>query len=238
MHCSLSTIRSLLRDYDKIQFFAVLLIYIQIGCALIGSLGAFYNGVLLINLVVALFALIAIESNSQSLGRTYAVLLGCGILLDVLWFILFSHATWNISSEKYGPLLIFSVRLALSMQIIGFAVRLLSSLLWIQMYRLGASTVESTIYRYADFDLRNSLLSPSSQVPARQNSGSEDILGGSIYDPACYSSIFEDVKDDRYAYGVDNQIIGDDGKSTSAPGTSPLKLCNNISSPVINGRAQ
>eukprot|EP00268_Persea_americana_P011187 TRINITY_DN14699_c0_g1_i4.p1 TRINITY_DN14699_c0_g1~~TRINITY_DN14699_c0_g1_i4.p1 ORF type:complete len:165 (-),score=18.13 TRINITY_DN14699_c0_g1_i4:1852-2346(-) len=120
------------------------------------------------------------------------------------------------------------------MQIIGFAVRLLSSLLWIQMYRLGASSVESTIYRYADFDLRNSLLSPSSQVPARQNSGSEDILGGSIYDPACYSSIFEDVKDNRYAYGVDNQIIGDDGKSTSAPGTSPLKLCNNISSPVIN----
>lgn len=94
------------------------------------------------------------------------------------------------------------MRLALGMQIIGFAVRLLSSLLWIQMYRLGASSVESTIYRHADFDFRNNLLSSSSQVPVRQNSGSDDILGGSIYDPARYSAIFEDVKDNKHAYWV------------------------------------
>lgn len=75
---------------------------------MIGSLGAFYNGVLLINLVVALFALIAIESNSQSLGRTYAVLLGCGILLDVLWFILFSHATWWVDQISSYYFLFFS----------------------------------------------------------------------------------------------------------------------------------
>ena len=61
---------------------------------MIGSLGALYNGVLLINLAIALFALVAIESNSQSLGRTYAVLLFCAILLDISWLILFSSEIW------------------------------------------------------------------------------------------------------------------------------------------------
>jgi len=69
----------------------------QIGCALIGSLGALYNGVVLINLAIALFGLVAIESNSQSLGRTYAVLLFCAILLDVSWFILFSKEIWYVT---------------------------------------------------------------------------------------------------------------------------------------------
>ncbi|KAF8398615.1 hypothetical protein HHK36_017546 [Tetracentron sinense] len=87
-------IRSWLRDYDKIQAGAVILIYIQIGCALVGSLGALYNGVLMINLAIALFALVAIESSSQSLGRTYAALLLSAILLDILWFILFSNEIW------------------------------------------------------------------------------------------------------------------------------------------------
>ena len=68
----------------------------QIGCALIGSLGALYNGVLLINLGIALFALVAIESSSQKLGRTYAVLLFCSLLLDVSWFILFTHEIWSL----------------------------------------------------------------------------------------------------------------------------------------------
>ncbi|CAK9165901.1 unnamed protein product [Ilex paraguariensis] len=89
-------IQTWLRDYDRIQFLAVILIYIQIGCALIGSLGALYNGVLLTNLGIALFALVAIESSSQSLGRTYAVLLFCAILLDISWFILFTHEIWCV----------------------------------------------------------------------------------------------------------------------------------------------
>ncbi|XP_068664173.1 uncharacterized protein [Aristolochia californica] len=192
---------SWLWDCDRIQALAVFLIYIQIGCALVGSLGALFNGVLLINLVVALFALIAIESSSQSLGRTYAVLLACAILVDVMWFILFSREIWNISSQKHGPLFIFSVRLTFWMQTIGFSVRLLSSLLWIQMYRLGASCIDSTPYRDADFDLRNRFLNPPHQtlpnVIDRQNSQSDDILGGSIYDPAYYSSLFQDGQDYR-----------------------------------------
>ncbi|XP_077235966.1 uncharacterized protein LOC143877666 isoform X2 [Tasmannia lanceolata] len=187
----------------------------EIGCALVGSLGALYNGVLLINLVVALFALIAIESSSQSLGRTYAVLLVCAILLDVVWFILFSHEIWNISSKNYGAFFIFSVRLALGMQIIGCSVRLVSSFFWVQMYRLGASSVDSTAYREADFDTRNSFLNPLTHSIDRQNSDSEDILGGSISDPAYYSSLFRDAQDNRNAYGVGKRSISDDGGSTS-----------------------
>jgi len=68
----------------------------KIGCALIGSLGASYNGLSLINLAIALFALVAIESSSQSLGRTYAFLLFCAILLDISWFILFSNEIWCV----------------------------------------------------------------------------------------------------------------------------------------------
>ncbi|XP_068659560.1 uncharacterized protein [Aristolochia californica] len=216
-------IRSSLRDYDRIQAVAIFLIYIQIGCALIGSLGALFNGVLLINLVVALFALIAIESSSQSLGRTYAVLLVCAILLDVMWFILFSHEIWNISSKNHGPLFIFSVRLTYWMQILGFSVRLLSSLLWIQMYRLGASCIDNTLYRGADFDLRNSFLNPPHQTPSnvidRQVSQSDDILGGSIYDPAYYSSLFRDAQDHGYTYRADQPNCADSSRRPSSTET-------------------
>ncbi|XP_008807368.3 uncharacterized protein LOC103719757, partial [Phoenix dactylifera] len=127
-------IRSSLRDYDRLQALAVILVYIQIGCALVGSLGALYNGVLMINLAVAFFALVAMDSSSQSLGPTYAVLLFFAILLDIAWFILFSHTLRNIiPDEKYEPLFAFSLRLALSMEIIGFSVTFFSSILWIQI---------------------------------------------------------------------------------------------------------
>lgn len=212
-------IHSWLRDYDKIQSFAVILIYIQIGCALVGSLGALYNGVLLINLGIALFALVAIESSSQSLGRTYAALLCCAILLDILWFLLFGHEIWNLSSEIYGPFAIFSVKLALSMQIIGFCVRLSSSLLWIQMYRLGVSYVDSTIPQESDLDLRNNFLNSAPPAIVRNSSGSDEVLGGSIYDPVYYSSLFEDGRDDGYAYG-DHNLSFDEGGSTPISDTS------------------
>ncbi|XAR59911.1 hypothetical protein NMG60_11033087 [Bertholletia excelsa] len=217
-----SQIRSWLRDYDRIQSFAVILIYVQIGCALVGSLGALYNGVLLINLSIALFALVAIESSSQSLARTYAVLLFCAILLDIFWFILFTHEIWNISSEIYGAYVIFSVRLTLSMQIIGFSVRSLSSLLWVQMYRLGVSYVDSAAPREADFDMRNSFLSPATPATVRRSSECDDVLGGSIYDPVYYSSLFEDGQGNGYSYGACNHSIGQGG-STSTTEASKLE---------------
>ncbi|KAL3380013.1 hypothetical protein AABB24_000573, partial [Solanum stoloniferum] len=199
MLCSAFTthIQTWLRDYDRIQSFAVILIYVQIGCALIGSLGALYNGVSLINLGIGLFALVAIESSSQSLGRTYAVLLFCAILVDISWFILFASEIWNISSGNYGTFVIFSVKLTLSMQIIGFCVRLSSSLLWIQMYKLGVSYIDCSVPREADSDMRNSFLNPATPL-TRQPSNSDDALGGSVYDPAYYSSLFEDGKDETY----------------------------------------
>ncbi|KAI4304860.1 hypothetical protein MLD38_040322 [Melastoma candidum] len=175
-----------LHDYDRLQSLAVSLIYLQIACALVGSLAASYNGVLLINLSIALFALVAIVSSSQTLGRTYVVLLVCAMLLDVSWFILFSHDIWVISSDHYGVFYIFSVKLALVMEIIGFSVRLISSLLWIQMYRLGISNVDIAYPSIQDDDLRNNLLSPTTTT------NPDEVLTGSIYDPVSYSSLFED----------------------------------------------
>ncbi|KAM0947961.1 hypothetical protein DsansV1_C07g0073211 [Dioscorea sansibarensis] len=229
-----SRIRSWLRDYDSLQAFAVVLLYIQIGCSLVGSLSALYNGVLLINLVVALFALIAIESSSQSLGRTYAVLLFCAILLDIAWFIFISHTMRNMDREKNEPFVTFSLKLALLMQIIGFSVRFLSSFLWIQMYRLGVSSVDSTSYREADFDVRNSFLNPPIHGIVRENSTSDDILGGSIYDPAYYSSLFEDAQDKGCVYQGNNGVIGQDGGSTSSAETPQLKSCVSRSFQVID----
>ncbi|KAG6781848.1 hypothetical protein POTOM_014763 [Populus tomentosa] len=168
---------------------AVFLIYLQIGCSLIGSLGALYNGVLLINLAISLFVLVAIESNSQRLFRAYAFLLFSSFLLDV---------AWNISSDKYGLFFVFSVKLTLAMQIVGFTVRLSSSLLWIHIYRLGVPYIDSTATREADFDLSSSFLSPTTTAPVgRQCSDSDVVLGGSIYDPDYYLSLFEDGQDSR-----------------------------------------
>lgn len=107
----------------------------------------------------------------------------------------------NISTEDNTTFFIFSVKLTLAMQLIGFIVRISSSLLWIQIYRLGASYVDAAS-READFDLRNSFLSPATPVVVRQCSSSNEMLGGSIYDPAYYSSLFEDGQENKYSYGV------------------------------------
>lgn len=69
------------------------------------------------------------------------------------------------------------------------------------MYRLGVSS-DCGAYHEADYDARNSFLNPSSHVVGRQNSITDDILGGSIYDPAYYSSLFEDVRDNRIIHEV------------------------------------
>ncbi|XP_019163742.1 PREDICTED: uncharacterized protein LOC109160066 isoform X3 [Ipomoea nil] len=190
-------IRNWLRDYVRVQSAAVILIYLQIGCALIGSLGALYSGVLFAHLGIALFALVAIESSSQSLGRTYAVLLLSAVLLDVSWFLLFSRQIWNISSENYGTSVIFSVKL------------------------------NNSFPREADADLQNSFLSPVNPSITRHIFSSGDALGGSVYDPAYYSSLTGDGKDEEYMSGA-NQNHGMVVGSTASPeGTTPVK-------PVIN----
>lgn len=102
--------------------------------------------------------------------------------------------------EKYGQLFVLSLKLALWMQIIGFSVRFLSSFIWIQMYRLGVSSSTPT-YHEVNYDGRNSFLSPRSSS-VRRNSMADDILGGSIYDPAYYSSLFEDVRNNTCTHQV------------------------------------
>lgn len=99
--------------------------------------------------------------------------------------------------QKFGPVFVFSIRLALLMEIIGFSVRLLSSFLWVQMYRLGVSTMDNTIHR-ADCNVRDSFVNPPTNEVARQTSNADEILGGSVYDPAYYSSLFEDIQETQH----------------------------------------
>ncbi|KAI7752247.1 hypothetical protein M8C21_023168, partial [Ambrosia artemisiifolia] len=200
-------IQTWLRDYDKIQSVAVVLIHIQIGCALIGSLGALYTGVCVVNLGIALFALVAIENSSQRLGRTYAVLLFSAIL--------------HMSSEIYGKFAVFSVKITLFMQIIGLSVRSSSSLLWIQMYRLGSSQVDSSCPQDGDQDLRNSFINPATPAFIRPNLGPEDGLGGSIYDPVYYSSLFSDNLDEGFLREGENHFSSPDRSVPDIPLLKP-----------------
>uniref|UniRef100_A0A0E0AHD8 Uncharacterized protein n=1 Tax=Oryza glumipatula TaxID=40148 RepID=A0A0E0AHD8_9ORYZ len=124
------------------------------------------------------------DALHQTLGRTYAVLLFFAIVLDVAWFILFSHAIWNITPEE----------------------------------KLGVSSSTPT-YHEVNYDGRNSFLSPRSSS-VRRNSMADDILGGSIYDPAYYSSLFEDVRNNTCTHQGDKQSGSNDSGSTSA-GQSP-----------------
>ncbi|GLU19616.1 hypothetical protein SLE2022_358560 [Rubroshorea leprosula] len=221
-------ILSWLRDYDRLQSLAVVLLYIQIACASIGSLGASYNGVLFINLAIALFALVAIENSSQSLGRTYAVLLFFSLFLDITWFILFSYEIGNIPSD-FGVRFIFSVKLALAMQIVGFSVRLSSSFLWVQIYRLGTGYGNNNCARDADFDLRNSFLSPTTSSTARQSSGNDEALGGAIYDPAYYSSFSEEGQETKISFlDHHNDAVGNSGSSSGADASQLKSLAGRL----------
>lgn len=171
--------------YDAVQTCAVVLLYLQVGCALVGSLGAVYNGIVLANLALALFALVAIESGSQSLGRAYAALLALSLVLDIVWFILFTNEIRELwGSTELGKLGAFSVELMFWMQAIGSGLRFSSSFLWCQMYRLGAITGTSTqLPPPTDFhDPRTGIL---------EDEAEPEVLGGSIYDRAAFSSLLD-----------------------------------------------
>lgn len=91
------------------------------------------------------------------------------------------------------------------------------------MYRLGVSHIESAVFREADFDLRNSFLSPATPAVVRQSPDSDDPLGGSIYDPAYYSSLFEVIQDDKFSHEEQKNGIKD-GDSSSQAESCKLKL--------------
>nr|XP_024395188.1 uncharacterized protein LOC112291662 isoform X1 [Physcomitrium patens] len=178
--------------YDAVQTCAVVLLYLQVACALVGSLGALYTGIVLANLALAFFALIAIESGSQSLGRAYAGLLGLSLILDVVWFCLFTNEIRHFWNEtQVGKFGVFSLKLMFWMQATGSGLRFISSFLWCQMYRLGAISGTLAAQQPVDFDASTSILGAYSLDDYSLRVDTEpDMVGGSIYDRAAYSSLF------------------------------------------------
>lgn len=199
----------------------------QVGCSLIGSLGVSYIGLLLANLAISLFALVAIESGSQALTRTYAILLICAILLDIVWFILFSveirlvrelfvfftsstqccncfnsslPCRQGSAETQFGKFTAFSLQVVLSMQITGFIVRFFSAFVWLQMFWLGLQEqgvyqplgAEANFGRVGTFGIFSPVSSPRT---SRQSSLNDEVLGGSIYNPGHYSSLFSSSDD-------------------------------------------
>lgn len=95
----------------------------------------------------------------------------------------------NAETEKFGVLFVFSVKLTMAMQIIGFSTRFFSLFLWIQIYRLGASNVihrvspEAVIEDCEAADVGSSLLSPKSYETWEQCFGSNINPVDTNYDP-------------------------------------------------------
>lgn len=113
------------------------------------------------------------------------------------------------SLGKFGA---FSVKLVFWMQVTGCVLRAISSSLWIQMYRLGAAIDTTDLYLPIDFDNRIgnfSSLNPGSPSPVantRTMSMSDEVLGGSIYNPAVYSSCLQNSNEDSY-FGMEVRFI-------------------------------
>ena len=100
-------------------------------------------------------------------------------------------------NSNLGKLTAFSLQLTLWMQITGFSVRFVSSFIWLKMYRLGSD--QGHIYQPVDGEARTGTfgnLSPSSSP--RTISLSDEVLGGSIYNPAYYASLFSSLEEAHY----------------------------------------
>lgn len=98
------------------------------------------------------------------------------------------------------------------MQITGFTMRFVSAFLWLQMYRLGSD--HGCIYSHIDVEARVGSLgissSASSSRTTRQSSISDEVLGGSIYNPAYYSSLFSSLDEGHSFKEVDGHSHGSD----------------------------
>jgi hypothetical protein len=92
--------------------------------------------------------------------------------------------------DKFGT---FSVKLMFWMQATGSGLRFLSSFLWCQMYRLGAISGTLATLQPVDFDARNSILGSYNlgNVRLGDDTFESEAIGGSIYDRAAFSSLFE-----------------------------------------------
>ncbi|CAI5990061.1 unnamed protein product [Closterium sp. NIES-64] len=82
------------KRYEDVQNAALTLLYLQAFIGLLGTVGPTYTGVIVADVGVALFGLVAVASGYQALGRTYAALLMLMLLLDSLWLALFAPHIW------------------------------------------------------------------------------------------------------------------------------------------------
>lgn len=194
-------------SYDDLQTGAIVLLYLQVVSSLIGSLGAFYTGVLVANLALALFGLVAIESGSQTLGRAYAALLACTLLIDIAWFVLFSVEIRR--DPSFRDFSVFSIWIVFSAQVASCTLRFLSSLFWVQMYRLGAAIDTSSMYQPVDFEGRISTFGLQNDRPSPSHavSISEEILGGSIYNPSTFSSLLHFTDEPYFGTGAQKEAV-------------------------------
>ncbi len=113
---------------------------------------------------------------------------------------------------KFGTI---SVKLTFWMQASGSVLRFVSVLVWVKMYRLGMATDTASLYQPVDFEGRIENLgnfSPEVQSPAtassvRRSLLSNEILGGSIYDPAVYSSHLQFTDEPYFSIEVSSKEL-------------------------------
>lgn len=109
-----------------------------------------------------------------------------------------------------GKVTVFSTQLTFWMQTTSFCLRLLSSFLWLQMYRIGAHADDRELYQPVDFDGRIgglSFLTPDSTPAAsREPSQTNENIGGSIYNPAAFSSLFESTGEPYFGLEVTHGV--------------------------------
>ncbi|XP_024545651.1 uncharacterized protein LOC9648591 [Selaginella moellendorffii] len=210
--------------YDRVQSLAVILLYVQVisvPCISIHFPNFISSGVLLANLAIALFALVAIESGSHSLGRAYAALLVCAlhtspwrsgkfltcwIFLVFAWFAAFSfcspvHLQPNQHREASDRKPMISIQsVSSSEKIDSLPIRgdRPSSYYQRLVQPTAATSVEST---------------PA--FHSRQTSISDQILGGSIYDPTYYASLFR-IQEKENCSSSSTKDIGDDNEKRAS----------------------
>ncbi|CAI5989344.1 unnamed protein product [Closterium sp. NIES-64] len=196
------------KRYEDVQNAALTLLYLQAFIGLLGTVGPTYTGVIVADVGVALFGLVAVASGYQALGRTYAALLMLMLLLDSLWLALFAPHIWSeelTAPWRQHPLVALAVLLELTCHSLTFTLRLLSALLWLQMLRLGlADSREPTpvptseVHAYLPaYDSLGPYRPASSATPdlsptaGRERAVGDEFVGSAIFHPSAFATLFQ-----------------------------------------------
>ncbi|GBG83841.1 hypothetical protein CBR_g37640 [Chara braunii] len=132
------------------------------------------------------------------------------LVLDVVWLMAFSSEIRNveqIEDIKLGKRTLWSIELGWWLELLGFLVRCVSAVLWWKMWMIGSQNEEAS-YSPVGFDQRRT----TSPEDSPRNSG--EVLGGSIYNPTLYASVFHHNYQPYYHPPVsilrENQVEKDD----------------------------